>query len=293
MSEPAPIRLAVVGLGLIGGSLARALRDAGVVASISGYDSDPVQVAAALKLGVIDRAGADAADAVRGADVAVIAVPVLATAAAFAACKPGLSSDTILTDVGSTKQSVLGAVRSVFGEVPARFVAAHPIAGTEKSGVANAVPGLFRNHRLILTPHAEQDAKALATVERLWRATGARVVKMDAARHDAIFAATSHLPHLLAYSFVDMLDQLEGADADIFPNAGGGFRDFTRIASSSPRMWHDILRANAEPVAALLKKQIDELSRLHDMIERGDWDAMHAVFERARAARERHLTRIE
>ncbi len=293
MSEPAPIRLAVVGLGLIGGSLACALRKAGAVASISGYDRDPVQVADALKLGVIDRAGVDAADAVRDADVAVIAVPVLATASALAACKPGLSARTIVTDVGSTKQSVLAAARSVFGEVPARFVAAHPIAGTEKSGVANALPGLFRNHRLILTPHATQDAAALATVEWLWASTGARVVKMDAARHDAIFAATSHLPHLLAYSFVDMLDQLEGADADIFPNAGGGFRDFTRIASSSPRMWHDILRANAEPVAALLKKQIDELSRLHGMIERGDWEAMHAVFERARAARERHLTRIE
>lgn len=293
MSEPAPIRLAVVGLGLIGGSLARALREAGVVATISGYDRDPAQVQAALALGVIDHAGADAADAVRDADVAVIAVPVLATASALAACEPGLSARTIVTDVGSTKQSVLAAARSVFGEVPACFVAAHPIAGTEKSGVANALPGLFRNHRLILTPHATQDAEALATVERLWAATGARVVKMDAARHDAIFAATSHLPHLLAYSFVDMLDQLEGADADIFPNAGGGFRDFTRIASSSPRMWHDILRANAEPVAALLKKQIDELSRLHGMIERGDWEAMHAVFERARAARERHLTRIE
>lgn len=293
MSEPAPIRLAVVGLGLIGGSLARALREAGVVATISGYDRDPAQVQAALALGVIDRAGIDAADAVRDADVAVIAVPVLATADAFAACKPGLGPNTILTDVGSTKQSVLDAVKSVFGTLPPRFVAAHPIAGTEKSGVANALPGLFRNHRLILTPHEAQDAAALATVERLWTATGARVVKMNAARHDAIFAATSHLPHLLAYSFVDMLDQLDGADADIFPNAGGGFRDFTRIASSSPRMWHDILRANAEPVAALLKKQIDELSRLHDMIARGDWDAMHAVFERARAARERHLTRIE
>ena len=293
MSEPLPIRLAVVGLGLIGGSLARALREAGAVSSISGYDLDPAQVDAALSLGIIDRAGVDAADAVRGADVAVIAVPVLATAAALAACKPGLSDRTILTDVGSTKQSVLAAAGRVFGEVPPRFVAAHPIAGTEKSGVANALAGLFRHHRLILTPHAGQDAQALATVERLWTATGARVVKMDAARHDSIFAATSHLPHLLAYSFVDMLDQLEGADADIFPNAGGGFRDFTRIASSSPRMWHDILRANAEPVAALLRKQIDELSRLHGMIERGDWDAMHAVFERARAARERHLTRIE
>lgn len=293
MSEPQPIRLAIVGLGLIGGSLARALREAGAVSAISGWDRDPHQVDAALKLGVIDRAGDDAADAVRDADVAVIAVPVLATADAFAACRAGLSARTIVTDVGSTKQSVLTAAREIFGEVPARFVAAHPIAGTEKSGVANAKANLFRSHRLILTPHAAQDADALATVEHLWTAAGARVVKMEAARHDAIFAATSHLPHLLAYSFVDMLDQLEGADADIFPNAGGGFRDFTRIASSSPRMWHDILRANAEPVAALLKRQIDELTRLHGMIEQGDWDAMHAVFERARAARERHLTRIE
>jgi len=293
VSESPPIRLAVVGLGLIGGSLARALREAGVVSEIAGYDRDPVQLRLALELGVIDRAGLDAADAVRGADVAVIAVPVLATAAAIADCKPGLGPDTILTDVGSTKQSVLDAVTSVFGAIPPRFVAAHPIAGTEKSGVAHARADLFRKHRLILTPHPGQDAQALAVIEALWSATGARVVKMDAKRHDAIFAATSHLPHLLAYSFVDMLDHLDGADQDIFPNAGGGFRDFTRIASSSPRMWHDILRANAGPVAELLRQQIDELNGLLRMIESGDWDALRAVFERARAARERHLTRIE
>ena len=293
MSAAAPIRLAVVGLGLIGGSFARALREAGAVASIRGFDSDPEQVRIALSRGVIDAAANNAADAVREADVAVIAVPVLATAAALAACKPGLGSQTIVTDVGSTKQSVLDAARDVFGAVPARFVAAHPIAGTEKSGVAHSQADLFRGHRLILTPHAMQDESALAQVEQLWQAAGARVVRMDAARHDAIFAATSHLPHLLAYSFVEMLTRIDGADADIFPNAGGGFRDFTRIASSSPRMWHDILRANAKPVTALLRRQIEELQVLHDMIERGEWDAMREVFERARAARERHLTRIE
>lgn len=287
------LRLAVVGLGLIGGSFARALREAGAVASIRGYDSDPAQAREALALDVIDSVGDDAADTVRDADVAVIAVPVLATAAALQACKAGLSDRTIVTDVGSTKQSVLAAVQSVFGELPPRFVAAHPIAGTEKSGVAHSQPGLFRGHRLILTPHPAQDAAALACVEALWQAVGARVVRMDAERHDAIFAATSHLPHLLAYSFVEMLTQLEGADDDIFPNAGGGFRDFTRIASSSPRMWHDILRANAQPVASLLRRQIAELQDLHDMIEHGDWDRLRAVFERARAARERHLTRIE
>ena len=188
---------------------------------------------------------------------------------------------------------MLDAATQVFGEVPPRFVAAHPIAGTEKSGVAHSLASLFRGHRLILTPHAQQDDAALRQVEALWQATGARIVRMDAARHDAIFAATSHLPHLLAFSFVEMLTRIEGADTDIFPNAGGGFRDFTRIASSSPRMWHDILRANARPVASLLRRQIVELQGLHDMIERGEWDALREVFERARAARERHLTRIE
>lgn len=293
MSTAALPRLALVGLGLIGGSLARALREAGAVASIRGYDRDPEQIRQALALGVIDSAGSDAADAVRGADIAVIAVPVLATAAALQACKPGLSADMIVTDVGSTKQSVLAAVREIFGALPPRFVAAHPIAGTEKSGVVHSQAGLFRGHRLILTPHEAQDADALSVVEGLWQAAGARVVKMDAARHDAIFAATSHLPHLLAYSFVEMLTRLDGADADIFPNAGGGFRDFTRIASSSPRMWHDIIRANREQVARLLRQQIDELEQLHEMIEQGRWELLRDVFERARAARERHLTRIE
>lgn len=293
MTAEPPVNLAVVGLGLIGGSLARALRSAGAVAGICGFDHDPAQARLALELGVIDCSAPSARAAVQGADVVVIAVPVLATAAALAACKPGLGARTIVTDVGSTKRSVLEAAREVFGTLPPRFVAAHPIAGTEKSGVAHAQAELFRGHRLILTPHAEQDESAVAQVEALWQAAGARVVRMDATRHDTIFAATSHLPHLLAYSFVEMLTRLDGADADIFPNAGGGFRDFTRIASSSPRMWHDILRANAQPVAFLLRRQIEELQGLHDLIERGDWEALHDLFERARAARERHLSRIE
>lgn len=285
--------IAVIGLGLIGGSLARALRAADMVSQISGYDPDPEQRRSAVELGVIDQAADTAADAVREADIVVIAVPVLATGAALSECKPGLRPTAIVTDVGSTKQSVLSAVAGVFGQVPPRFVAAHPIAGTEKSGVAHSRADLFDGHRLIVTPHARQDAEALATVEHLWTATGARTVRMDPARHDAIFAATSHLPHLLAYSFVEMLSRQPDAEADIFPNAGGGFRDFTRIASSSPRMWHDILRANAAEVAGLLQQQIGELQRLHGMIEGGRWDALHAVFERAREVRERHLTRIE
>ena len=287
------LRLAIVGLGLIGGSFARALRAADAIEHISGFDTDAEQLRQALALGVIDAGADEAAGAVRGADLVLLAVPVLATASALRGLRPGLGVNTVVTDVGSTKQSVLGAVEEVFGDLPPRFVAAHPIAGTEKSGVAHGKADLFRGHRVILTPHARQDSTAQALVEHLWEKAGARVVCMDAARHDAIFAATSHLPHLLAYSFVDMLARLDGADADVFPNAGGGFRDFTRIASSSPRMWHDILRANAQPVSALLRRQIAELQELQGMIERGEWERLQQVFERARAARERHLSRIE
>ncbi len=286
-------RLAIVGLGLIGGSLARALRAAGVVGRISGFDPDPLQRERALALGVIDHAAGSAAEAVREADLVVLAVPVLHTAEAFAACRDALRPGAVVTDVGSTKQSVLADVARVCGgELPPWFVAAHPIAGTEKSGVAHSFAELFKGHRVILTPHAQQDAQARKTVIALWQAAGARVVEMDAAQHDTIFAATSHLPHLLAYSFVAMLAQLDDGN-QIFSNAGGGFRDFTRIASSSPQMWHDIVRANADSVGALLDRQIEELQALRAMMSEQRWDEMRAVFERARAARERYLTQIE
>lgn len=286
-------KLAVIGLGLIGGSLARALRAAGHVGHISGFDADPAQREAALRLGVIDTAAGSAEAAVTGADLVVLSVPVLRTAEAMRAVLPGLQPGTVVTDVGSTKQSVLADVAAACGgAVPGWFVAGHPIAGTEKSGVAHSFAELFRGHRVILTPHAQQDADAKARVTALWQACGARVVEMGAAQHDAIFAATSHLPHLLAYSFVDMLDRLD-QQHQIFPNAGGGFRDFTRIASSSPRMWHDIVRANKVSVGELLAKQIDELRQLQDLIAGERWDEVYALFERARAARERYLAQIE
>lgn len=285
-------RLAVIGLGLIGGSLARALRAAQRVSHIAAYDRDPEQGRRGLELGVIDRFAPDAASAARDADVVVLAVPVLHTAEAAEAVRAGLSDTTILMDVGSTKVSVLGDIARVFGGLPARFVAAHPIAGTEKSGVAASKSELFRGHRVVLTPHAGQDTDALAAVRSLWEAVGARVVEMEAACHDAIFAATSHLPHVLAYAFVDMLTRLPNA-TDIFPNAGGGFRDFTRIASSSPEMWHDIVRANRAEVTGLLERQIGELQELLGLMKDERWPELLQRFERARAARERHLSQIE
>ncbi|HET8882695.1 MAG TPA: prephenate dehydrogenase/arogenate dehydrogenase family protein [Solimonas sp.] len=285
-------RLAVIGLGLIGGSFARALREAGEVAHVSGFDPDGAQRQRALELGVVDAVFDSAAAAVRDADLVLLAVPVLHTADALRSCIGALKTGAIVSDVGSTKQSVLRDVAEVCDGLPPWFVAAHPIAGTEKSGVANSVAALFRGHRVILTPHAGQDLAARQTVAALWQAVGARVVEMDAAQHDAIFAATSHLPHVLAYSFVDMLDRLEHS-GDIFPNAGGGFRDFTRIASSSPQMWHDIVRANADAVGKLLDRQIDELQQIRQMMRDARWDDMKTVFERARGVRERYLSQIE
>lgn len=284
--------LAVIGLGLIGGSFARALRVAGEVGRVSGFDPDPQQREDALRLGVIDSVFDNAADAVRDADLVMLAVPVLHTADAMSACVGALRGGAVVTDVGSTKQSVLRDVQRVCTQVPPWFVAGHPIAGTEKSGVANSLADLFRNHRVILTPHEGQDPAARQKVAKLWQAVGARVVEMDAAEHDAIFAATSHLPHLLAYSFVDTLDRLDRA-ADIFPNAGGGFRDFTRIASSSPQMWHDVIRANADAVGELLDRQIDELQQIRQLMRAERWAEVKAVFERARGARERYLSQIE
>lgn len=285
--------LAIIGLGLIGGSLARALRAAEVVATIHGFDADPAQREAALRLGVIDASAMTAGEAVRHADVIVLAVPVLRTAEALAEVLRAKKPTAIVTDVGSTKQSVLADVQRICGGgLPGWFVAAHPIAGTEKSGVAASFAELFRGKRLILTPHGQQDATALATVRHLWQAVGARVVEMEAGRHDAIFAATSHLPHVLAYSFVELL--ADSADSEeIFSNAGGGFRDFTRIASSSPEMWHDIVRANAGEVLQLLKAQITRLQQVQQLIEQQQWVDLKHRFERARAARERHLAHIE
>lgn len=286
-------RLAIVGLGLIGGSLARALRAAGAVAEIAAFDEDPEQLAQGLRLGVVDRIAPTAAEAVTGADWVVIAVPVLRTAEAFAAIQPGLGATTVVSDVGSTKRSVLADVaRAAGGAPPPWFVAAHPIAGTEKSGVAHAFSGLFTNRRVVITPHAAQSPEALSSVREMWTAAGARVVEMDADTHDAIFAATSHLPHLLAYSYVERLASRADAEA-IFPNAGGGFRDFTRIASSSPRMWHDIVRANRDAVLAQLEAQIAGLEHLRDCLRDERWSELLAVFECARSARERHLAHIE
>ncbi|MDT0497239.1 prephenate dehydrogenase/arogenate dehydrogenase family protein [Algiphilus sp. W345] len=286
------MNLAVVGIGLIGGSVARALREAGQAERISAYDTDAQQLEQALSLGVIDRVGHSVADAVSDADLVLLAVPVGAVGSVVAALIPALAPGTVVTDVGSTKGSVIESVIAVCGEWPQWFVPGHPIAGGERFGVAASRADLFRGRRVILTPGSAVEESAIERVRSAWQSCGATVVEMEPQHHDEVLAATSHLPHVLAYALVDCLAGME-SEREIFAYAAGGFRDFTRIASSSPRMWHDIVRANR---AALLPV-IDEFSRvltsLRDAIERDDGEAVLAQFQHARSAREQYLETVE
>lgn len=285
-------RIAIVGLGLIGGSLARALAKADAVGWIAGFDRNIEQAERAKELGVVDSISLTAIEAVEGADLVVLAVPVLQTREALLELIAGLKPGAIVTDVGSTKQSVLEDASAVFGELPPWFVAGHPIAGTERSGVEAGVPDLFRGRRTILTPHERQDAKALQTVRAVWEAAGSVVCEMSPAHHDEVLAATSHLPHVLAFALVDYLNTLD-TRREIFANAAGGFRDFTRIASSSPSMWHDIVRANRDAVLQAVDGFQQELQQLRDAIAVDDGAAILELFKRARAARERYLELVE
>lgn len=279
-------RLCILGVGLIGGSLALAARAAGACREVVGCGRDPAHLERAVTRGVIDRYELDPAAAVAGADVVVVAVPVGALEGVLAAIVPALGPETVVTDVGSTKGSVVEAARAAFGEVPARFVPGHPIAGTERSGVEAAFAELFRDHRVILTPLPETDREAVATVRGLWQAAGAHVSEMEVAHHDQVLAETSHLPHVLAFALVDSLAKTPEQE-EVFQYAAGGFRDFTRIASSDPVMWRDICISNREALLAALQRYTDDLAQLVDAIDRGDGERLLEVFQKAKSARDR------
>ncbi len=278
-------RLCIIGVGLIGGSLARALKQAGVVAEVVGAGRRQESLQKGLELGVIDRYETDLAKAVTGAQVVLVAVPLGAMAQVFATIMEYLSVDCVFTDVGSSKTTVVQDVRQVFGYIPANFIPGHPIAGTEQSGVEASFPTLFQGRRVILTPLPETDTSAHALIRAMWEATGAQVIDMGVAHHDEVLAATSHLPHVLAYSLVDTLARLDDR-AEIFRYAAGGFRDFTRIASSDPQMWHDICLANREPLLAVIEQFRQDLAHLTEAIAEGDQDTIMTVFQRAKHARD-------
>jgi prephenate dehydrogenase len=284
-------RLTVIGVGLIGGSLARALRRARLVEEVVGCGRSLDNLQRAVELGVIDRYSQDPAAAVTGADLIFVAVPLGAMAATFAAIRDHLAPGAILTDGGSVKGSVVADARQVFGQVPERFVPGHPIAGTEHSGVEASFAELYRNRRVILTPLGGTDPTAITRVQAMWEACGAEVIHMDVHHHDEVLAATSHLPHLLAYALVDSLARLREND-EIFRYAAGGFRDFTRIASSHPVMWRDICLANREALGQMLDRFQGELAELAAAVGRGDGEGLLAVFERAKAARDRYVGQL-
>ena len=285
MSSVLISRLCIIGVGLIGGSLARALRNASAVTEIIGCGRDPNHLQKAQALGVIDHYVTDPAEAVAGADMVVLAVPLGAMRGVMQQIAPALTSGCILTDVGSAKGSVVNAAKQVFKDMPPNLIPGHPIAGTEKSGVEASFAELFQNRRVILTPTESSDAEALQKVRLMWETCGARVVEMGVAHHDEILAATSHLPHMLAYALVDTLARMDDS-REIFDFAAGGFRDFTRIASSDPDMWHDICLANHDALVKVLEAFSDDLRLLADAVRRADSEFLKDTFTRAKQARD-------
>lgn len=285
-------KLAIIGVGLIGGSMARALREEGVVQEIVGCGRGKGNLEKAVELCVIDHYTHDIAEAVTGADFIVLAVPLGSMRASFQAMQGHLAEDAVVTDVGSVKGSVVEDARAVFGRSAGFFVPGHPIAGTERSGVEAAFPELFRNRRVILTPLPETNPRAVERVDWAWRLCGAEVTHMEVEHHDMVLAATSHLPHMLAFSLVDSLARMKEND-EIFRYAAGGFRDFTRIASSNPVMWRDICLANRDALGRMLHRFADELKDLATALEKEDADGLLKIFERAKAARDRYVDGVK
>ncbi|WP_152221840.1 bifunctional prephenate dehydrogenase/3-phosphoshikimate 1-carboxyvinyltransferase [Pseudomonas sp. SCB32] len=283
-------RLVVVGLGLIGGSFAKGIREKGLFEEVVGVDRDPETRRLAVELGVVDRCEESLAAGCRDVDVIQLAVPILAMEKVLGELATLDIGNAILTDVGSAKGNVVRAAKAVFGGMPARFVPGHPIAGSEQSGVEAANAKLFRRHKVILTPLDNADADAIQCVESLWRELGADVEQMDVEHHDEVLAATSHLPHLLAFTLVDSLAK-RSENLEIFRYAAGGFRDFTRIAGSDPVMWHDIFLANRGAVLRILDVFRDDLDALREAVDKGDGQQLMGVFTRARVARE-HFSKI-
>lgn len=278
--------LVVVGVGLIGGSFALALKAAGRVDRVVGVGRTRENLQHALDAGLVDEVAESLACAAPGADVVLLAAPVGQTGRLMAQLAPCLNGRTIVTDAGSTKQDVVAMARTFLSMHIARFVPAHPIAGMERSGAAAATAELYRGRTVVLTPLPETDPAARDTVRSLWEACGAQVVEMAPDHHDRVLAAVSHLPHLLAFALMDLVGR--HAEAETFLRfAGSGFRDVTRIAASSPEMWRDICLANREALLALVDAYCAELNEVRDLVAQGDGEALARLFARARQARQR------
>ncbi|MFS8976012.1 prephenate dehydrogenase [Cupriavidus necator] len=276
-------RVVIVGVGLIGGSLALALKRAGVAGTVVGVGRSPASLQKALDLGVIDEA-ATLEDAARGASLIVLCAPVAQNFALLHALEPHLQPGTIVTDAGSTKSDVIMAAKTALGDKVAQFVPAHPIAGRELNGVEAALADLYVGKKTVLCPLQENARADVAAVRAMWETAGAQCHVMSAVQHDAVFAAVSHLPHVLSYALVAQVANAEDASLKL-DFAGGGFRDFTRIAASSPEMWRDICVANRDALLRELNTYQSVLAHLKAQIEKGDGDALERIFTRASKTR--------
>ena len=285
MSEHHADTVCIIGTGLIGGSLALAIRQAGFCKEIVGAGRTEATLVKAVELGVIDRYDTSISNAAEDADIVVVCVPLGSMHAVFEQINAAEIENTIITDAGSAKQSVIDDAEFVFGAGFRNFVPGHPIAGTEQSGVGAAFPELYQNRRVILTPTENTSVDALEKVRAMWQSAGAEVETMSAEHHDLVLAGTSHLPHLLAFGLVDCLNNLEDVD-EIFRFAAGGFRDFTRIASSDPVMWRDICLSNRDQVMVMMRRYSKEMEKIFKALEAGDGEKLREIFERAKQARD-------
>ena len=277
-------RLALIGVGLIGGSYALALKQAGKLGSVVGCGRSRANLDWGLAHGVLDAIADSPSQAVRGADIVMLAVPAGQVESVLAGIAADVPAHALLTDAASTKQNVVAAARAHLGPHLPRFVPGHPIAGTENSGAAAARADLYQGRRVVLTPLPETESAALHEVRALWQACGARVAEMEAAEHDAVFAAVSHLPHLLSYAYMDMI-AARADSALCLDYAASGFRDFTRIAASSPEMWRDIALANRTALLSEFGRFEEHWRTLRDALEKGDGTALEMIFARARNTR--------
>ena len=284
--------LCVIGTGLIGGSLCLSLKKAGACEHIMGAGRSEQTLIKAKQLGIIDEYSTDISDAVKDADVIFVSVPLGAMKTVFEKIAQGLTkhgnTTAIITDAGSSKQQVQLIAEQSFGDKVSRFVAGHPIAGTENSGPEAAFAELYDSRRVILTPTADTDTDALQLITDMWLATGAEVETMDAEHHDKVLAATSHLPHLIAFGLVHCLENLEDIE-EVFRYAAGGFRDISRIASSDPVMWRDICLNNQQPILDMMRRYRNELDMIYNALESGDGDKLIEVFEHAKRTRDKFV----
>jgi len=278
-------QLAVIGVGLIGGSLALALKKAGQVQHVIGYSRSADAREEALQLGIIDEAATTIADAVKNADVVFVAVPMGAMHSVFAELAPHLKAGAIVTDGGSAKQQVIDVAKATLDAHLSNFVPGHPIAGTEKSGPSAAFAELYEAHRVVLTPTVVTNTAAVQQVQQMWQQTGAEVMIMDVVQHDIVLAATSHLPHVLAFNLVGMLAGRDDCE-EVLRYAAGGFRDFSRIASSDAVMWRDICLGNQEAILELLSQYRSGLDKIEAAIREDDGDFLIDFFSRAKRARD-------